>query len=84
MIAPNTKDMYAINETIPAKKPFSLYLLKNIKPTEINKKMIPAKEIYIFSKDSDMLVTSYFIYQQYIIAYKPMVQNKNYKNFMTK
>lgn len=64
MIAPNTKDMYAINETIPAKKPFSLYRLNNIKPTEIIKNNIPANEIYIFRKDSDMLVTSHFIHQQ--------------------
>ncbi len=50
--------MYANRETIPARKPFSLYRLNKISPMDKIKKIIPANEIYIFSMDGDISFTS--------------------------
>lgn len=74
IIAPNTNDMYAKSDTIPAKNPFSLYLLNQIRPIAINKNNIPAKEMYIFSMDIDISVTSCPIHQKIIITYIPRLK----------
>jgi len=52
--APKSNDKKARNDTIPASQPFNLFLLNHISPIAKNKKIIPAKEIYILSIETDI------------------------------
>lgn len=49
IIPPMIRERYANKEVIKAKKPFNLCRLNKISPTAKNIKIIPAKDIHIFS-----------------------------------
>ncbi len=65
---PKIKQMYANNETILAIQPFSLCLPRYINPIAKNKKIIPAKDIYILSMEIDIFFTPVFFYANRIIT----------------